>query len=110
MTYTPSLLLGGSVGYGLQIGDRLRLTPRIGASMLAINGTGSETQKTYVMSGTVSIKTEFAVIRSLSLYVAPTYNLPLQRGATAEQLKNNVSEFAKWNSGLSVRAGLSLNF
>lgn len=110
MTYTPTSILSGSVGYGIVVSDRLRLTPRAGAGVLAISGTEGATQKTYIMSGSVALKAELALSRLLSLYVAPAYSFPVKRGATAEQLKESVTEFSKWNSGISARVGLSLNF
>lgn len=110
MTYNPASILGGYIGYGISVGNRLRLTPRLGAGVLAINGTGAASQKTFIFSGSASLKAEFAVSKLLSLYVAPAYNIPLQRGATAEQLQGSVTEFSKWNSGISARIGLSLNF
>jgi len=108
--YAPLSLISGNVGYGILIGNNFRLTPRVGAGVLAINSTVGATQKTYILSGTASVKAEVALTRLLSLYVAPAYSLPLQRGATAERLKDSVAEFSKWNNGLSLRIGLCLNF
>lgn len=118
MKYTPSSFISGCVGYGILIGDRIRLTPRVGAAVLAIKGNEKlrngknkeQNQKTYIFSGTASLRAEYALTRLLSLYVAPSFNLPLKRGGTAERLQNESETFPKWNSGLSARIGISFNF
>ena len=110
-TYTPLLLISGCVGYGISVGTCLRLTPQVGTKVLSISGKSSErNQQTYVMSGTASLRAEYALSRRVIFFVAPSYNLPLKRGATAEWLKEDVEAFSRWNKGFSVRVGVSLSF
>ena len=109
MTYVPSPLISGCVGYGISIGERLRLTPRVGTGVLTITGKSiAERQKTFILSGTASLRVEYAFSRRLGFYMTPTYNLPLKRGDTAKQLKGDVEAFSKWNSGFSARIGISV--
>ena len=110
VTYTPTSLLSANVGYGISAGKRLRLTPRAGFGVLAVKGTGDLTQNTYVFSGMASLRTELALSRVLSLYVAPAYTIPFQRGETARRLSSNVDAISKWNNGFALRAGIAINF
>ena len=111
MTYTPLSLISGSMGYGIPIGHRLRLTPRVGVGALSVKGEDkSHSQKTYIFSGTASLRAELALARMLSLYITPAYNIPLKKGETIKTLEENVLEYPKWNSGVSLWVGLSLNF
>lgn len=115
MNYTPSSLISGSMGYNIPIGRRLRLTPRVGVKVLAVKGedkihSQKHSQKTYIFSGTVSLRADIYLTRMLSLYITPAYTIPLQKGETIRTLEENISKYPKWNSGVSLRAGISLNF
>ena len=111
--YKAASLLGCSVGYGIPLGHRLRLTPSVGTDVLSVTAPeveGGNKQQSYVFSGTVSLRTEIALTQLLSLYVSPAYSFVIQRGATVERLSTISSDLAGWNNGASLRAGISLNF
>ena len=113
-TYKPRLHWGGSIGYGFLLGDYFRLTPRVGADVLSISakesGPYSHVQKTYVLSGTASVRAELALSRHLAFSVVPGFSIPVSRGATAERLSTTKDTFRKWNGGFTLQAGLCLNF
>lgn len=111
-SYKPSSLLGGSVGYGIPLGHRLRLTPGGGADVLSITAPAvsiGNSQQSYVFSGAVSLRTDIALTSLLSVHVTPAYRFVIQRGTTAERLSTISSDLAGWNNGFSLRAGISLN-
>jgi len=113
--YYASSLLSARAGYAITLSGRLRLTPLAGVGVLAVKGTangasGSSEQKTYVLSGTASLRAEYALFRHVGLYLEPAYSLPLRRGEILTSVMQQNPAFARWGSGLSCRAGISFNF
>ena len=114
--YSPETALHVSLGYGLLVSKKFRLTPQIGVKRYSIKGNESTTlaydraQTTYVMSGTGQLRLELTALRHLSLMVTPSYEMPFKMGKIAEAINENAGFLKNWCSGFSVKAGLELYF
>ena len=109
--YKASLFINGHIGYGILWGRRLRLTPRIGISMLSIESIYStREQKTFILSGIASLRTEIAVSSKWGIHITPQYSLPIHRGQIAEAIYTAPSSDTRyWNNSPSISVGLWIN-
>lgn len=113
--YCLSSAISANVGYGILLGNRIRITSRIGAVFNGIEGKylGSKSDmdhQTFVVSGSVGLRTEISPFEHVSLVLVPTYNVPLMMGDLASQIDKTSTLIKEWCGGLSFNIGLELYF
>lgn len=107
--YSATLQYGFCFGYGLTLGRRLRLTPRVGLSNFVIRSEKSEyDQRTYVLSLVPALRAELAITPRFGLYVTPQYNIPFKQGSIAEDIRDVSSDIRLWNNGFYLTVGLTV--
>lgn len=110
--YTPSMIVGGKVGYGIPIGSRFRLTPQIGLNVLKLkekmeNGT-TETPANgaNVTSGLASIRFSAAIVNHFAISVSPEFSFKMMESDGYKTLSEISPTIKKWSNGFNVKLGL----
>ncbi len=116
-TYKP-MAFGGKVGYGFRfLGDRLRLTPQVGAAFTRLSeqdlgpvpGFSSETALTPVANGsnvvsvTAGLRLRYKVWKFIGVSVSPEYRIAVKESAGFKHLRTNVpDDFKKYAEGFGL--------
>lgn len=96
---------GGKAGYGFIVGTRMRFTPQIGVSYIAL--TGDETS-TYALSGTAGLRMECALSSCLGISLTPEYSFKVIEADCFKALSGVSSTIKGWAEGFNGRIGLFL--
>lgn len=108
VTYRP-MSIGLKVGYGLICGTRLRFTPQIGASYLAVISNKGDS-KCYAISANAGIRADIGIIPNISVFAVPEMSFAVSKSSIYQQLENVSPEIKKWKDGFNCRFGLCFNF
>ena len=113
--YTASLRLG----FGIKAGNSLRITPQAGLSLTQIKSVNDElfksvgdngVKKTFCAGAIGVVKAEWIPTKHLSLYVAPSYSMPIMMGKIAKSLDENGQSVTKAAGGFKLSLGVNLLF
>ena len=113
-TYKPTTA-GGKVGYGIILGNRVRLTPHAGAGYTKLKGTlvngyNSTFEPTECSAIDVNggLKLSIALASVFELSITPEYHYTIHQTDLYKAI-HNVSPVVKtWNNGLTISVGLGL--
>lgn len=115
-TYTPSFI-GGKVGYSFCIGNRVQITPQIGAGSVMIDGkkstvgeSQSEYDKTYVFKGIAGLRINIAIQNHFGISLTPEYSVPIKKGLIFEDLSRTSSKIKAWETGFNGKIGINYFF
>ena len=111
-TYKPTYI-GGRLGYGIDCGNRLRLTPQLGfgvVSLKAKDGTGSAPESTYAANASLGLRAEFAVTPWFTVCVRPEYALAVKQGDIYTMLADVSSQIKGFATGFNAHIGLNFCF
>lgn len=114
--YYKPLVATGKLGYGFICGNRVRVTPQVGCSLLTLyegnlNQTGDIIlEGANIISGVVSMRCDMMLGRHFGLNITPEYLLPLWSSPWATRLKGLSSTIDNWDNGFSLQVGASLYF
>ena len=114
-TYSPSMF-GANIGYGILLGERFRLTPQIGAGVVAITGkeksigdNNPNAVNGYAVDMSFAIKAEFYVAKHFSIGIAPAYNIAVSKSDLFTRVSDISSKVKNFGSGFNAKIVLSLN-
>ena len=114
-TYSPSMF-GANIGYGILLGERFRLTPQIGAGVVAIKGkekligdNNPNAVNGYAVDMSFAIKAEFYVTKHLSIGIAPAYNVAVSKSDLFTRVSDISSKVKNFGSGFNAEIVLSIN-
>ena len=108
--YKP-MIIGGKVGYGFIIGNRMRITPQGGMDLLSIHSSeGGETSRAYALSTSVGARLDYAVTSFIGLSLAPEYNFAVSKSDKYKSLSEISSKMKGWSDGFNCRIGLYFFF
>lgn len=116
-TYSP-LYFGLKLGYGIGIGDKLRLTPQVGVGVSKISGSvdhqgqGTDPGVTAmsVVPLSVGIRAEYMITNNIGVAVAPEFDIALQQGAPYETVSAVSSDVKGFGQGFNLKAGVFFKF
>lgn len=95
------------IGYGIEKGKRMRITPQVGVKIVSINGSGNgETSECNVTSGVVSARFDYALKHGIGFFAAPEVNFAMSKSPVYEQLSKASSTIKGWGTGFNLRAGV----
>ena len=108
------------LGYGIQFGRRLRLTPQTGAAVYSISTEGgwdesiqvfgeSGERNSYFTCIPVNLKFEFSPVRHVSMFYTPGMSIPVKMGSLAKKLDHSNKLTATFK-GITHNIGLLLYF
>lgn len=101
-------IIGGKIGYGVTIGNRWRLTPQVGYSVVSAEAT--DVAKICTGSINAALRIEFAPCPHISIFVMPQYRSAMNQGDLFKTLAEESAAIKAWGSGSDVVAGISINF
>lgn len=93
------------LGYGVMIGNRLRLTPQVGANIAMIYGVQSESHAT---AATIGCRTEFPLTKWIGFSLTSEYAVTVAKSDTYQRLMDGgIKDMA---GGFKLKAGFSFFF
>ena len=102
---------GGKIGYAINLHNRWRITPQVGAGYSEISsGDSYSSETTYVLSGLANIKFQFALCQNVSLTLSPEYSMALSKGKLYEKLAEISTKIKGWGDGFNCSLGLNIFF
>jgi len=114
--YRP-LLYEGRIGYGFVIGNRVRLTPRVGASYLYLSRNGSKKsskgfnpESSDAYSFVSDLKFNIALGNCFEISIVPEYDIPTRKSDTFNTLYETSPKVGSWVEGFKVSVGLGIFF
>lgn len=97
------------VGYGFIVADRLRLTPQVGLAVVGIKCSDGDS-KGYAASTTIGLKGEYALSKTIALFVAPEVAFAASKSDVFKQLEDVSSKIKGWATGFNARLGVTITF
>lgn len=115
-SYLP-MYVGGSLGYGFIIGNRLRITPQAGTGLLLLKGhivkQGDKDPGAtdgYCIPAKLCARVDLAIAPSVALTLTPLYSLPIYSSDLYKQLSGASDMIKGFASGIALGAGISIIF
>ena len=102
-----NIQIGAKIGWGISAGSRLRLTPQVGAGLLAVSASESEG---YAIKGSVGVRADYRLSKSFALVVAPEYGLALSKSNVYDDLSAVSSKIKGWANGFNCLIGVHFSF
>lgn len=113
-TYKPSLAIGGRLGYGIKLGEKMRLTPQVGVQFLktseATSDGAAHYNGSYNSSLTIAAKFQYFLGKSFYLGLCPEFDLAIVKSPGFKTLAATSSKINKWNNGIGARVFLGIEF
>lgn len=97
-----------SVGYGLIMGARLRLTPQIG--MEVVSWEGSQGNRCYAHTVSASARIEYVVFNRFGICLVPSYVHPKYKSDNLVRISETLTQLDDYTSGLNLKIGCYLYF
>ena len=107
-TYKPSAF-GLRLGYGIDAGRSLRLTPQVGMTAVSIKCSDGDS-KGNAMSATIGLRTDLAVTSHFSVFATPELAFAVSKSDIYGQLVDVSSKIKSWANGFNIRIGLCVSF
>ena len=107
-----------SLGYGINVARPLRVTPQVGLRYTQLVDVDDElvvyklgySWKTYCLGAQAAAKTEIILSKNLSIFVTPSYTVPLKLDEIASRLDEAGNSVNTSFSGFKLSAGLNIIF
>ena len=100
-------LIGGKIGYGITIGNRLRITPQVGAASLTVK---SDDITATALCATIGCRVDYALTSFLGLNLTPEGQFAVSKKDVFTQLSDLSSKVKGWGTGFGARLGLYFYF
>jgi len=111
-TYSPSLIIGGKIGYGIIAGTRFKFTPQVGMKMIKLKEQGDKKHidSANCMSATFGVRSFFAITPNFGVSLAPEYMLPVAKSNGFKALSDVSDKIKGWGDGFNVKIAVALAF
>ena len=104
--FQPKMQYGAKLGWALPLHGRWRVVPQIGAGVTSVE----DGEKTYVMSGSVEVKLQFALTTNVCLSLSPEYVMAISKGDLYDSIAPVSSKVKGWGTGFNLGVGLNIFF
>lgn len=114
--YSPSMSVGGKIGYGIALGSRFRITPQIGLNVLKLKETMQEgttetpAEGANVTSALASLRFSAAIVNHFAISLSPEFSFKMMESDGYKVLSETSSTIKKWGNGFNVKLGLTAFF
>lgn len=114
-SYKPTMILGGRVGYRINIMKNLRVTPQIGMKFLKTAetmeiGDSKHASGSYCSSLVAGCKVQYMLSKNFGLSLTPEYDAPISKSKGFKALSDVSSDIKKWNNGFGIRVAVDVEF
>lgn len=109
---------GARLGYAFAVGNSLRITPQVGASVASIKGTETKRGSSanpkatdaYAVSGNVGVRVDYLIGNHFGLCLTPDFGFALSESDLYTRLSAASSTVKGFGQGFNVRAGIFVCF
>lgn len=114
--YKPSLAFGGRLGYGIQVGEKLRITPQLGMMLMTFSESAVSTttltpaKGANCASATLGVKLQYLLGQHFGISLTPQYAVPVAKSKGFQSLADGCEAIGKWNNGIGVKLSLGVVF
>lgn len=114
-TYSPTLF-AYKLGYGFNIGNRVKVTPQIGLYQIRLRETSVDSNLSQianganVLSGALSVKCLYAINKFFGVSVTAEYLLPFKKSSGFEAMSEISSKIDSWSKGFYIHADAVVYF
>lgn len=111
-TYTPSLIFGGKIGYGIIAGTRFKITPQIGYrfTKLSETGNGGHIDGANCSAATIGIRAYCAFSSHFGISLTPEYAIGVAKSDGFKTLSEVTSKIKNMGEGFNAKLALVLTF
>lgn len=111
-TYSPSLILGGKLGYGILVGTRFKITPQLGYrfTKLSEDGSGYHINGANCSSMTVGARAYCAFSSHFGISLTPEYAIGVSKSDGFQTLSEVTSKIKNMGEGFNAKLSLVLTF
>lgn len=95
-------------GYGFVLGTRFRLTPQVGCSYIAVNG--SQNNECTAMTASLGLRAECIVANHFGISLSPDYSFSLSKSDNFTRISETLTQLNDMAGGFNVRLGFYLYF
>lgn len=114
-TYKPSFSFSGRLGYGIRLGESLRLTPQLGMRFLKTgesneSGSVQHADGANVTSLLLAFKLQYMLGKHFGISLTPEYDAAILKSDGFKALSDASPEIGKWNNGVGVKLAIQIAF
>ena len=111
-TYSPSLILGGKLGYGVVVGTRFKITPQLGYrfTKFSESGSGSHIDGANCSSVTIGARAYCAFLSHFGISLTPEYAIGISKSDGFQTLSEVTSKIKNMGEGFNAKLSLVLTF
>ena len=111
-TYSPSLILGGKLGYGVVVGTRFKITPQLGYrfTKFSESGSGSYIDGANCSSVTIGARAYCAFSSHFGISLTPEYAIGISKSDGFQILSEVTSKIKNMGEGFNAKLSLVLTF
>lgn len=113
-TYKPSLNIGGKLGYGFRLGNRVRLTPQVGVRFTRLTekrtGIQDHIRNANCIDATVGVRAYFAITRNFGVSLTPEYAVAVRKSEGLKSLSAISSKFKSLTEGFGAKIAVTAMF
>lgn len=111
-TYSPSLILGGKIGYGLIVGTRFKITPQVGYrfTKLSEDGGYGYIDGANCSSVTIGARAYCAISSHFGISLTPEYAVGVSKSEGFKTLSDVTSKIKNMGEGFNAKLALVLTF
>lgn len=104
VTQNPSITFGGRLGYGIKLGETMRLTPQAGVRYMRIKCDGDYSDE--MVSIPLGIKFDYLLSKHFNVGLRAEYIMPID----ADSYDDEEAEIKGWNNGFAFTAHVGFEF
>lgn len=99
---------GGKVGYGISLKSNLRITPQMGAGIVAFNN--SPFPKSSAIVATVGARLDYAFTSHFGVFIAPEGGFAVKKSEGFKYIAEVSPKIKGWATGFNCKLGVSVFF
>lgn len=103
-TFTPATI-SVNAGYGFIIGNRCRITPRVGVNIINFYGQNNNCS---ALTTSIGARVEYAIINHLGVYLTPEYAIPMYRSDNFVRISQTLTQLNDYVGGFNLKVGCYL--
>ena len=114
--YKPSLAFGAKLGYGIMVGNKLRITPQAGVRYMGLTETAAGNSTLTPAKGansaalTIGCKVQYMFTKHFGISLTPEYSAAVAKSKGFQALADVSSTIKGWNNGIGAKIAVNVEF
>lgn len=111
-TYSPSLVIGGKIGYGFIVGTRFKFTPQVGMRLTKLreDGEAQHIESANCLSAGLAFRAYCAITPNFGVALTPEYLMAASKSEGFKALSDLTGKIKNWGEGFDVKLSAVLTF